>query len=126
VATRTDITDGWYVGDDQVLAIPVVDAAGASFPLTGMSLEFVLRVYRSNGDGALAFSKTTEITLGDTGPGTDDVALIPVAAADTADLSENVVYEYVLRRVDDGSVVTLKWGTAHLKAGADRAAITSI
>jgi hypothetical protein len=111
LATRTDISEGYYINADMQLRIPVVNAAGTPYTMTGMLIAFTIRKKQVGGGGTLVFSATIgdNIALAN-GTGTNDVAVvtIPIADYESVTLSEASTYEYALWRYDTGSKQPLK------------------
>lgn len=119
MAEKIDIDAGLvFARSATTLRIPVVDADGAPFTMTGMTLRFTVRRRRTDGDGTSILTRDSGngITLASDG-GTDNVALVTLTAALT-NVSEGPYYEYALLRTDAGFEQPLAYGDLHIDATA--------
>lgn len=109
-------TDNWFIGEDRTFQFTVTKPDGSAQPITGWSLEWVLR--RHPAEGAALITKTTPTGVAITN-GSAGVCEVRIAAADTRELAPGT-YFHTLARSDQGSKTVLAFGEAVLKAAATR------
>lgn len=84
-------------GNDATLSLEINDSAGADLDLTGSTVTFEV----TDSSGNVQFTKTGTIT---NPPGTDGLATVDIAAADTSALSG--IYAYSIKVTDGSSNVS--------------------
>lgn len=89
-----------YVGSDQTIEDTIYDADGAVQNITGWALAFYVHAY--NDPGTVFVTKTTGGSGITIPTGTNGIANIALARADTLNL-KNDLYSYYVARTDSGS-----------------------
>ena len=115
MAARSDITesDHFFLGEDRDLRILVVDETGA--PLDCSSFTLVWNLSRNEDDDPVVVVDSG-ITF-ENGDGTGDLVVVPVEAADTADLLPGW-YKHSLWRTGTGNTWVITFGKCYLGRAA--------
>lgn len=109
-----------FLGEDKALEFTIYnDAETAIVNITGWSLSFMIKRYKSDADGAALLTKTTGSGIVISGtynsiPATNtQIATVTILDTETTGLAEGLAY-YELKRMDANFETVLAYGTLQL------------
>lgn len=114
VESRIDADDEWFVGEDRVLQFRFV--GGDTVGIETWAMEFALYPRRGATEGAPLFTQPAVGLAAQVGE--PAFAVVAVSGEQTQSVGAGV-YQYVLRRSDEGLRQVLAYGPADLQSAVD-------
>lgn len=114
VGVNFDADDEWFVGEDKVLRITIVDEAGSAVNISGWTFAWELRLRRYHPDVKLSKATGSGVSIFDAPTGKVDVT---IAKDDTKNLKAGTYY-HGLARTNAGAWDVVAEGRAVLRKAA--------
>lgn len=113
VQSRIDAEDEWFVGEDRVIRF-TFDPAGTGVGFTGWEMVFELFGRRARADAEPLLTQVAAPVVIEGKP----LAVVQIDGDATTDLGAGL-YQFVLRRTDEGARAVLAFGPAELRTAVN-------